>query len=138
MPLDDAFMHRAVHVVLSGVLFWLAYLFIDEVPAFAPTGLVQPGYQIMSRLMAERQWGVFCLGAGCFGVVTAFSGNWRVRIISAGVLAATYFLLASLIFLGNPHASGSSLFFGYAVLGAMLAYSTARLSERIKQWTIPR
>lgn len=121
------FMHKLVHGVLTGIMLWLAYTFLEPTPTFTTAG-----WSFMATLMDERNWGSVLLGVGFFGAITAFTNNWSIRVFAAGVLSASHLGIAALVLLGNPHGAGSGIFFGYAVLGAGLAYSTAHLGQRIK------
>lgn len=121
------FMHKLCHFVLTGVMLWLAYLFIEPEKTFTT-----PGWSIMARMMTEEGWGFFCLAVAFIGAGTMFTNNWNARTAAAGLLSMAHLLIAALVFMGNPHGAGSGLFFGYAVLGAGLAYSTAHLGQRVK------
>jgi len=123
------FMHRAVHAVLTVVMLFLAYTFADVVPTFAGN----MSYSEMALLMPEQDWAYACAAVGMVGLATVFTSNWKLRVASACLLGAGHFVIAIYIFLGNEHAVGTGLFFGYGALGLALAYSTAHLGERISQ-----
>lgn len=122
-------MHKAVHGVLTLIMLFLAYSFGDDRPTFA----LNIAYTEMAAVMAEHAWALSCASIGAIGLATIFTNNWKIRTASAGLLGAGHSVIAVLIFLGNPHAIGTGLFFGYGALGLALAYSTAHLGERIAE-----
>lgn len=123
------FMHKAVHGILTLVMLFLAYSFGDGLPTFSTS----ISYSEMAAIMSEHYWSVACAAIGAAGLATTFTNNWKLRMVSAGILGAGHFVISILIFLGNRHAIGTGLFFGYGALGLGLAYSTAHLGERIAE-----
>lgn len=122
------FMHRVVHVILTWVMLWLSYVFLDHTDTFSTS----PSFASMARVMSEWDWGMLT-GAVCLvGVITAFVNGWRGRMVGAGVLSVGHFYVAMEIYLGNPNGTGTGPYTGYAILGAALAYSTAHLGRRLE------
>lgn len=123
-------MHKAVHGVLTFVMLFLAYTFLDQQP---PVFMSNNSYDFMSQVMTEEQWALACGLNGTIGLLTLFVSEWRVRVISAAILGAGHLTIAVFVFLGNRHATGTGLFFGYGALGILLAYSTAHLGRRVSE-----
>lgn len=126
-PRLRVFMHNCVHVVLTLVMLWIAFTFLDEKDSF--TG--STGFSVMGRWAEEKTWGLICFGVGIIGVASTPTTNWKIRVLAASVLSIAHMGIAVLYFMGNSHGTGAGLFGGYAILGAALAYSTAHLGSRI-------
>jgi drug/metabolite transporter (DMT)-like permease len=120
------FMHKSVHGVLTAIMAYLAFTFMDGQPTFNVRA-----WDWMAAAMSEDQWGICCALVAAVGVATMFTDNWKVRAVAAVILSTMHTVVAILIFMGNPHGPGSGLFLGYAVLGALLAYSTAHIGQRV-------
>lgn len=123
------FLHRVVHVVLTCIVLWLAYVFLDDTPTFSTSS----SFRLMAGWGQEREWGGVLFSIGLVGIVTSYFNGWVVRTVAACLLSATHLCLALLFVLGNPHAPGVGFLFGYAILGAALAYSTAHVGKRLSK-----
>lgn len=122
------FLYRTTHGVLTLVMAWLAILLIEPEPS-----LLTSAARLMIALMPEPDWGILCALVAVIGALALLTENYTLRMVSAGVLGAAHLAIGALLFVANPHAIGSALFFGYAILGGALAYSTAYVQQRAKE-----
>ena len=123
------FLHYFCHVVLSAVLGWLAFVFLDSEDTFSTS----PSFRAMAKAMTEEHWGWFTGISAVIGVSTVLTDSWKARSFGAATLAAAHLVIAVEIYIGNPNGTGTGAYAGYAFLGAALAYSTAHLGSRNKK-----
>lgn len=120
------FMHTVAHVVLTCIMAWFAYVFLDDHPTFVGNR----SFDYFAMWGTEQQWGVSCLAASALGVASFRSPFWKIECFGASVLASMHGVFAILFFIGNPHGTAVAPYAGYAIIGASLAYSTAYNGKR--------
>ena len=114
-------MARTVHLVITGIVLWLAWCFSHNHPAFSN----ESNYNAFAAMMTEMHWSYFCTVIGSISLALLLVPRWKYHAGSAALLAFAHTLFSFLLIVGHATGIISGFFVANVFLSIALVFQTA-------------